>query len=157
MRLLITCLMAYLHAVDVLAPGLRIDPRLAMATASVVAFEPPLFAGDEDRRRTVALVAAIQFRESSFRMSARSATDDFCAMGLNRRADLADDAEGCVRVGLEMLRESARVDPGNPVAFYASGMAYQGERARRISRDRMALAQLAVARYDDPRLLFLDP
>ena len=56
-------------ASTLLAPARHHDP-LAEAIASRVEAEPPLFKGDEDRKRTSALLVAIAFRESSLRADA---------------------------------------------------------------------------------------
>lgn len=124
-----------------LAPG-RDHALTATAITEVVLAERPLFAHDEERRRTAALVVAIAFRESSFHNDVKSGTDDHCLMQVNRRPDLAgDDPRPCLRVALRMLRESMRMCPQYPIAFYASGPRACGNaRAQRISRDRMALA-----------------
>lgn len=128
-----------------LAPG-RDHIENAVAITSVVLSEPPLFKGDDDRRRTAAIVVAIAFRESSFRNDVKSKTDDSCMMQINRRPDLAADAEKCVRVAMTMLRESMRMCPEHPIAFYASGPgACSNERAKRISNDRMAIAKRLAA------------
>lgn len=112
------------------------------AIAEVVLSERPLFKGDDGRRKTAALVVAIAFRESSFRNDIKSRTDDSCMMQINRRPELALDVVACVRVAMVMLRESMRMCPDYPIAFYASGPgACENVRAQRISRDRMALAQ----------------
>ncbi len=130
-----------LASMGVLAPG-REHVENATAIASVLLAEPPLFRGDDDRRRTAALVVAIAFRESSFRNDVKSKTDDSCMMQVNRRPDLAEDPAKCVRVALTMLRESFRMCPDYPIAFYASGPGACGNaRAQRISRDRMAIAK----------------
>ncbi len=134
-----------LAAMASLAPG-RDHAEAGTAIARVVLAEPPLFRDDESRRKTAALVVAIGFRESSLRNDVKSKTDDHCMMQVNRRPDLALDVEKCVRVALAMLRESMRMCPEHPIAFYASGPgACSNARAQRISRDRMALAKrLAV-------------
>ncbi len=140
-----TLAMFVVAAMTSLAPG-RDHLANGTAIAGVVASELPLFKGDEDRRRTAALVVAIAFRESGFDNRARSKTNDSCMMQINRRPDLADDPAACVRVGLTMLRESMRMCPAFPVAFYASGPgACTNERAQRISRDRMAIARRLLA------------
>ena len=136
-----TLLFFILAAMTSLAPG-RQHVENATAIASVVLDEPPLFKGDADRVRTAALVVAIAFRESSFRNDVTSRTADSCMMQVNRRPDLAEDPAKCVRVAMTMLRESMRMCPMYPIAFYASGPgACENERARRISNDRMALAR----------------
>jgi hypothetical protein len=137
----VTVLFAVLTWMALLAPG-RDHTENATAIASVVLDEPPLFKNDETRIHTAALVVAIAFRESSFRNDVKSKTDDSCMMQVNRRPDLASDPEACVRVAMTMLRESMRMCPQHPIAFYASGPgACTNERAQRISRDRMAIAK----------------
>lgn len=123
-----------------LAPGRDHTPNAA-AIARVVESERPLFKGDGSKLRTVSLIVAIAFRESSFNNDAVSRTNDHCMMQVNRRPDLAKDPEACVRVAMTMLRESMRICPAHPVAFYAAGPgACSNARAQRISRDRMWLA-----------------
>ena len=64
---------------------------------------------------------------------------------VHARPDLAKDPEACIRVGMTMLRESMRVCPAHPIAFYASGPGgCDNARAQRISRDRLAIAQRLV-------------
>jgi hypothetical protein len=134
--------LAWMHS---LSPA-REHIENATAIASVVLDQPPLFKGDESRLRTAALVVAIAFRESSFDNRAKSKTADHCMMQVNRRPDLAEDPAKCVRVAMSMLRESMRMCPMHPIAFYASGPgACANERARRISNDRMAIAKRLVA------------
>ncbi len=134
-----------LASMSSLAPG-RDHMANALAISTVVLEEPPLFRGDDDRRRTAALVVAIAFRESSFRNDVKSATNDSCMMQINRRPDLAEDPAACVRVAMTMLRESFRMCPEHPIAFYASGPgACSNVRAQRISRDRMAIAKRLAA------------
>ena len=92
--------------------------------------------------RTAALVVAMAFRESSLRNDVSSATNDYCLMQINKRPDLANDPAMCVRVAMTMIRESMRMCPEYPIAFYASGpIGCTNVRAQRISRDRLALAQ----------------
>ena len=131
-------------AMSLLSPG-RDHAELAQAIASVVEAERPLFADDEDRRRTASLVVAIAFRESSFDNAAVSRTNDHCAMGINHRPDLAKFPTECIRTGFAMLRESMRVCPSHPIATYASGpRGCFNARAQRISKDRLALAARIV-------------
>ena len=133
-----------LAAMSSLAPG-RDHIDAGTAIARVVMSEPPLFKDDPDRLRTAALIVAIGFRESSLRNDVKSKTDDHCMMQINRRPDLALDVEKCVRVAVSMLRESMRMCPEYPIAFYASGPgACENARAQRISRDRMAIAARLV-------------
>jgi len=130
-----------LAAMNSLVPG-KDHSANATAIASVLLSEPSLFRDDESRMKTAALVVAIAFRESAFKNDARSSTNDHCMMQVNRRPELADDPEACIRVGLAMLRESMRICPAHPLAFYASGPGgCDNARAQRISRDRMAIAK----------------
>lgn len=123
-----------------LAPGRDHMPN-AVAIATVVLSEPPLFKNDEDRVRTSALLVAIAFRESSFRNDVTSKTHDHCLFQINRRPDLASDPEECARVAMRMLRESIRMCREFPLSFYAEGpRGCESPRAQRISRDRMAIA-----------------
>lgn len=131
-------------AMSSLAPG-RDHTELGGAISRVVLEEKPLFRDDEAKIRTAALIVAIAFRESSLRNDISSKTDDWCAMQVNRRPDLAKDPEACIRVGMTMLRESMRICPAHPIAFYASGPGgCDNARAQRISRDRMAVAARLV-------------
>ena len=95
--------------------------------------------------RTAALVTAIAFRESTFDNAAKSKTADHCMMQVHGRPELAADPVACVRVAITMLRESMRMCPGHPIAFYASGPgACTNARAQRISADRMRIAAKLV-------------
>jgi hypothetical protein len=124
-----------------LAPG-RDHTETATVIARVVLAERPLFAYDEARRKTAALVVAVAFRESSFRNDVVSETRDYCLVQIHGRPDLAQDVDACVRVGITMLRESMRMCPVHPIAFYASGPGgCTNARAQRISRDRVTLAR----------------
>jgi len=126
-------------AMGALAPTRDVS-EVAAVVERVVASERPLFAGDEDRVRTAALVIAVAFRESSFRPDALSATGDFGLMQLHGRPDLS--VEENVRVGLEMLRASiAECGASNALGAYATGSC-SSERGRRISRDRLHLARV---------------
>ncbi len=138
-----TSLLAFvMTAMHVLAPGPD-HFELATAIADEVEAAEPLFAHDEDRRRTAALVVAVAYRESTLR---NDAVGDHghsrCAMQIYDGGDeLLADAHLCIRTGLAMLRISARMDRLNPVAFYARGPRFASEQAKRISRDRMVLAE----------------
>jgi len=141
----------------VLSMMLRLSPTetpivrhgaLATAITIVSLEEGPLFANDPDLERTVALLVAVAFRESSL---TASVTGDggraVCAMQIyDGPRTLNDDPIACVRTGHRMLKTSIRVDRMNPVAFYARGPRFASEEARRISRDRMALARSLLSR-----------
>lgn len=107
-----------------------------------------LFKDDDDRRRTVSLLVAVAFRESSLRNDAvGDHGQSFCAFQIHRTNGggkaLTEDAEACVRKALGMLRASIRICPRAPIAWYAAGGtgACTNERAIRISNDRMVVAR----------------
>lgn len=149
-----------LAATALLAPAREHD-ELAAAIATQVEAEPPLFKGDDDRRRTSALLVAIAFRESSLRAGAvgdrvGGKPTSFCAFQLHlpwggkthegwTGADLVEDPQKCVAAAMRMIRVSMRVCPSAPLAHYAEGPAgCESPRAQRISRDRLAIAQWLV-------------
>lgn len=155
-----------LAASSVLAPQ-RTHDRLAAAITSRAEAEAPLFKDDDDRKRTTALLVAMAFRESSLRESAvgdhvGGKPTSFCAFQLHLPGgtksaegwtgeDLANDPEKCVTAALRLLRASIRACPKHPIAWYASGPAgCDSERAQRISRDRMALAQRLIREVKEP-------
>lgn len=131
--------------------------ELASAIVDVVESEPPLFANDADRRRTVALVSAVAFREGSLGLHVEGdlrngKPTSWCTAQINLSPgaktlegwtgpELRDDPVKCITVELRMLRESIRICPKAPVAFYAAGPGWKGARAIRISNDRVALAK----------------
>lgn len=121
--------------------------------------QPPLFKGDATKQRTAALLVAINFREGSLQPDIKGDKQNgkftsFCSMQIHLPfgaktvegwvgEDLAADPEKCVTVGMRMLRESMRMCPKHPVAFYAEGRdarACDSVRAQRISNDRMFIA-----------------
>jgi hypothetical protein len=154
MSVLLTWVVA---ASSLLAPTRQHD-QLAEAITTRAEAEAPLFKGDDDRRKTSALLVAIAFRESSLRADAvgdhvAGKPTSFCAFQIHlpfgakttegwAGTDLVEDPEKCVTVAMRMLRESMRMCPAFPLAFYASGPAgCENVRAQRISRDRLAIAQ----------------
>jgi hypothetical protein len=126
------------------APG-RDHGRLGSAIAEVALSEPPLFAGDDDRRRTAALLVAVAFRESSLRADAIGDQGRArCAFQLwGAPAEALTDPALCTRMAVARLRESMRACGAlNPLGTYAAGPGgCASERAARISRDRMWLAK----------------
>ena len=156
-------------ASSLLAPSRQHD-ALAEAIATRAEAEAPLFKGDEDRRKTSALLVAIAFRESSLRADAvgdhvAGKPTSFCAFQLHlpfdhktaegwTAAELVEDPTKCVTAAMRMLRESMRMCPAHPLAFYAAGpIGCENARAQRISRDRMAIAQQLLRRVpviDEP-------
>ncbi len=130
MPTLITLFLTVLAWMHSLAPGRNVD-ELAWAVAinATSTFEAAVF-------------TAVTFRESSLR---NDVTGDgghsVCAMQIyDGPKSLLADPIACVATGARMLRESRRVDPANPIAFYARGPRYKSVEAQRISRDRMQLA-----------------
>lgn len=134
---------------------------LSLAIATRAEAEPPLFKGDVDRHRTSALLVAIAFRESSLRPDAvgdhvAGKPTSFCAFQLHlpwgattaegwTGAEVAEDPEKCVTAAMRLIRESMRVCPTAPLAWYAAGPSgCESVRAQRISRDRLSLAQRLV-------------
>lgn len=149
-----------LAASSLLAPTRQHD-HLAQAITTRVEAEEPLFKGDDDRRRTSALLVAIAFRESSLRADAvgdhvAGKPTSFCAFQMHlpwgrttaegwTGAELLEDPVKCVTAAMRMLRVSMKVCPSSPLAWYAAGPAgCESPRAQRISRDRMAIAQRLV-------------
>lgn len=125
--------------------------ELAESIARVVDAEAPLFAGDDDHRRTAALVVAVAFRESSFRTNAVGDHGrSFCALQIHRSSGgskkLLEDTDECIRTGLTMLRQSSRICSAHPLAWYAGGpQGCDNAHAQRVSRDRMAIAKRLVS------------
>jgi hypothetical protein len=117
--------------------------RLASAITTVALEEAPLFKNDEDRVRTVALLVAIAFRESSLQHDAVGDSGrSLCAYQIHGgEPGLLDDTNSCVRTGERMLRVSIRMDRDEPVAFYARGPRFKSDEARSLSRDRVRLSQ----------------
>ncbi len=118
-----------------LAPGRDVD-ELAWSVAAVAA-----------SREEAADLTAIAYRESGLDNTAVGDHGrSVCAMQiLNGSPSLLTNPGACVRRGTIMFRESKRIDPANPFAFYARGPRYQSEEARRISRDRARLAARLLA------------
>lgn len=135
-----------LAAMLFLAPG-RDHTAIAAAVERVVDEDGPVFGGPDGALRTRALVVAIAFRESSFRLDAvgdRGAS--YCAMQVwGGSKALLVDADACVREGLRRLRASVAQCPKHPVAIYAAGPAgCVSPRAQRISFDRMHIAKTLI-------------
>lgn len=146
--------LAVVHAVD---PD-HSHPVMTDAIVHVVEDERPLFVDDSSRERSIALVVAVAWREGSLREKVQGDCVEktkegqciahprsFCTMQVHQSSGgnetLNDDPQKCIRAGMAILRESMKVCPEHPVAYYASGPgACTNERAQRISRDRMALA-----------------
>lgn len=127
-------ILTWMHS---LAPGRDVD-ALAWAVAVNASGETE-----------AAVLTAMAFRESSL---INNVTGDgghsVCAMQIyDGPKSFLEDPIACVARGTAMLRESRRMDPANPIAFYARGpraFTTKREEAQRISRDRMALATRLV-------------
>lgn len=132
------------------------------AAAEVVDEEPALFKDDPQKLRTLSAVLAVAYREGGLRAKVvgdctlskpgepcKGRPRSFCTMQVNESiggsAALNDDIKTCFRTGLRILRQSTRFCPALPVAWYAVGgeaeKACVSDRGKRISTDRMALAQ----------------
>ncbi len=128
---LFALILAWMH---MLAPGRDVD-ALAWAVAVNATSETE-----------AAILTAVAFKESSLRANITGDGGHAkCAMQIYDGPDaLNDDAIACVATGARMLRESRRVDPAHPIAFYARGPRYKTVEAHRISNDRMALASRLI-------------
>lgn len=155
-----------LAACQALAPG-RSHERLAEAIASRVESEAPLFKEDEDKKKTASFLIAIAFRESSLKADVTGdkvagTPTSFCAYQIHlpfgaktaegwTGKELIDDPHKCVTTAMNMLRQSFRACPAYPLAWYAEGpRGCQSERAQRISRDRLSIAQRLVKEIPQP-------
>lgn len=152
MHMYFALLVTALSWMESLAPG-RNHLELATATVDEVMAAPPLFVRDSSRLRSLALVIAIEFRESS--LDNRAVGDNgtsFCAMqvhtSIGGNASLLEDPRACVRAGLRFLQSSVRIDRAHPLAFYARGPRYKSEEAQRISDNRMRLASSLLAQLE---------
>lgn len=142
-----------LRSMELLAPS-RDHHLLGEAIARRVDAELPLFADDEDRKKTAATMVSVAFRESSLRADIvgdfrNGKPTSFCAYQINETmggsSKLLTDVDACVARGLTLLRESARICRAHPIAWYAEGpRGCDSPRAQRISRDRLAIAQRLV-------------
>ncbi len=140
-----------LAAMLFLAPG-RDHGALASAVDRVVDEDGPVFGGPDGAARTRALVVAIAFRESSFRLDALGdGGRSVCAMQVwGGPKALLVDADACVREGLRRLRSSVAQCPKHPVAIYAAGPGgCASPRAQRISFDRMHIAKTLLAKVTE--------
>ncbi len=132
-----------LSATAVLSPN-KDHARFAHATAAVVEAEAPLFDSDDDRHKTAALVVAIAYRESGFKLDAVGDHGrSLCAMQIHYGAkELLTDPERCIRAGMRILRSSVSACKAHPIAVYAHGpTGCTSPRAQQVSLDRMKLAK----------------
>lgn len=135
-------------AMQALVPAVD-HTELADAIARRVDAEAPLFKADADRRMTAAFLVAVAYRESSLKLDAIGDHGRArCAFQLwAAPAEVLTDADLCVRIGFERLRESVKVcGAKNLLGLYASGPnGCVSDKARRISNDRLAIAKRLVA------------
>jgi hypothetical protein len=139
----------YITALAALLAPTRDVSAFAETVARFAMEERPLFVGDEDRHKTVALLTAVAFRESSFQLSAVGDQGrSVCWMQiLNGGKALLADGDACIRRGIVMLRESmtacAHLPSSERLSLYARGTCASAD-GRRLSRDRMAVSQWAA-------------
>lgn len=100
-----------------------------------------------ESREEAALITAVAYRESGLDNAAVGDHGrSVCMMQIHGGSrSLLEDVGACVRRGTVMLRESRRIDPLSPVAFYARGPRWRSLEAQRISRDRVALSKRLLA------------
>ena len=115
---------------------------LASAIVDVVAERGPIFAGPDGERRTIALMVAVSYRESTFKLDAVGDHGrSVCAFQiLNGSRSLLTDVRACTNEGYTQLAASVRACPAHPVAPYARGKC-SSPSSRAISADRMHLAR----------------
>jgi hypothetical protein len=117
-----------------------------LATAITTECLADAYAGG-DAEVTASLDVAVAFRESSFKRDAVG--DGGHSVGAFQIYDgdraMLEDVTLAVRTAHRMIRQSARVDPRHPLAFYARGPRYASEEARRLSDDRVKLAAKTLA------------
>lgn len=125
---------------------------LASAIADVVETRGPIFAGTDGARRTAALLVAVAWRESSFRVDAVGDHGrSVCAYQiLDGARSLLTDARACVDAGYTHLARSVRACPAHPVAVYARGQC-ASEDGRRISADRTRIARELLGIVTKPK------
>ena len=145
---LVLSLMAILSDGKQLPAPQDVEP-IARAIAGVVESQPPLFHGKGGKDRTAALLVAIAWRESAFRLGAigdHGASK--CAMQIMGGSDdLLTNAAECVGQAYAQLAWSVRYCPDSPVAGYAGGPgACLREKPRKISADRMQLAKWVLGK-----------
>ncbi len=129
--------------------------------AEVVASEPPLFKGKVGRERTAALLLAVAFHESAWRLevdtglsrgdAGRSCTLWQFNLGRGELCDeLLQDRKKAVRKALDFVRRSQRACRGpveNMLRVYASGSCERGQTA---SKTRVETAQRWFAARPPP-------
>jgi hypothetical protein len=138
-----------------LAPLTDERAEMADAIAWEVYDDAPFYRDDAGKLRTLALHIAVAYREGGVQTSAiGDSGHSFCAFQIHDSSGgtraLASDAAACAHAGHVMLRQSIRICRAHPIAWYAEGpRGCSSERAQRISRDRVALAETLARPYPD--------
>lgn len=136
-----------LAAATFLFPG-KDHGAFAQAAANVIESEAPLFDKDDDRHKTAALIAAIAYRESGFKLDAvGDHGQSVCAMQIRWGSkDLLTDPEACIRTAMGKLRKSIQACPSHPLAIYAGGsLGCTQTKAQRVSFDRVYLSKRVLS------------
>jgi hypothetical protein len=140
LALMLACLPKSAHP----APWASSYPETAEAIADVASHEAPLYAGQDGRDRTIALLVSLAWFESTFKPGAVG--DQGKSHGLFQVQGYGDltDARDATRAALEILRQSFRVCKARPpsewLGFYTSGRG-TCENGLRESRHRFQKAQ----------------
>ncbi len=119
--------------------------RLAVAIDAAVAKLGTLFTGTEGPRKSAALMTAVAYRESSFRVAAKGRGSD-CGAWQHVTHDKAEcdrlrsDAAYAAEVAHRDLKRSIAACPGEPLGVYAMGKCGTKHGAW-VSRDRMQIAR----------------
>lgn len=143
----------FLAMMNYLAPG-KDHTALAKANAEVVDQNQPLFRDDSLKLKTAGLLTAVEYRESGFNNEAvGDHGHSVCACQIyDGKKELLKNPKLCVETGFKMLLQSVKIDRENPVAFFARGPGYANEEAKRLSRDRVALAKRLVGQVVSSQL-----
>ena len=139
-------------------PRPRDADALANAIGAVVDHESPW--EDKSQNQLKALLLVTAYEESHFRMDAIGDSGKaHCALQIHASPSSVATTESCVRVGIQFMRESARMahalgHPDRPLAQYCGGILVP--KAQRIAVARIARAlKLArdvetwIAEHDD--------
>lgn len=124
-----------------------VTPKDIAAAIAKASFEKPLFVGEDGPRRTAALITAVAVFESGFKQIAGDCKDkppgwpgcgkeegskptSWCFLQVHfidgvekvkgyTPEDLMTDPLACARAGREIMRDSIKVDPKEPLKSYA--------------------------------------
>lgn len=139
-----TLLSFVMSAMLLLSPG-RDHTELGKAIADVIEEKGCLYTGKDCERRSAAMLVAIAFRESSFRIDAENKKEgSVCAFQIwkgDRR--LLSDPAACTLAGYLKLKESLRAC--GSMAGYASGSCTNAAGIR-IDRDRKNIAMRLLSK-----------